>query len=139
MCNKLSFNALVLDVPNSACSVDRARADHSWAVGVPVKTCDGGTVIRVNLLTLDENQVLTLRKILCSLYVFVSSWCSQILRYSAVVARMSFLVPSTSGIHITLVGGNSCLNSLIFLNPSWPFLSNPKSMISTWLFIESVL
>ena len=49
MCNKLSFNALVLDIPNSTSGIDRACADHRWAVGVPVKACNGGTVIRVNL------------------------------------------------------------------------------------------
>jgi hypothetical protein len=61
--------------------------------------------------------------ILCSLNLFVSSCTSHTRKYSAVVASMSFLVPFSSGIHMILVGGNSCLNSFIFLKPSLGLLN----------------
>ena len=131
MSNQLSLHALSFNVPNCACSINRASSYHRGHSWVPVKRSYRCSVVRIYLNKLSKwIKSLTFLRILCSLKVFVSSYTSHTLKYSAVVASMSFLCPSVSGIHIILVGGNSCLNSFIFLKPSLG-LSNLRSIMST--------
>ena len=50
MCDQLSTDTLLFNVPDGASRVYRAGTYHVWILGVPVKRCDGVAKVGINVL-----------------------------------------------------------------------------------------